>query len=205
MKITPFAPPYMDFYIEPQRSGVMFVTKSRLPLVTDGPEMIAQLVLPWAVIFTLGILIVFAIIMIFFREDIASIGLISRVAPAHLFITVSIVTVIAFIAGIVITVWKKRQQFTYGITEVVFGLFSIAAITYFLWDKPELSKFVGIGSALYVVSRGMGNVADAAMAELKAKRIQISATISNGEKVIVNVSEADVVRLNDASKPGAAS
>jgi len=119
--------------------------------------------------------------------------LISRVAPAHSIITGCVVSVEAFFVGLVLAFWKKRDQFTYGFAEVVFGLFSIGAITYFLWDKPGLSKFVGIGSGLYVVSWGMGNFADAALEKFKAESVQLSLTVSNVEVALLKVSQADLV------------
>ena len=39
-----------------------------------------------------------------------------------------------------------------------------------LWPNGEVSKFVAMGSALYVISRGAGNVADAIKREIISDR-----------------------------------
>lgn len=193
--LVPLGPSFLRMYLEPRQDGLAFVITGKIPLVSGGPEAVATLVLPWIVIVILAALVAVGTAVVSFRQEIASSWLISHAAPENLDVTVLVITCVAFIIGWVLTVWKRVQQFTYGIAEIVFGLFSIAAITYFLWEKPELSKFVGIGSGLYVVSRGMGNFWDAAIAELKAKRVQVAVTVSTGTTALLTVSESDLVAV----------
>jgi hypothetical protein len=175
--------------------------RGEIPVISGGPKAVAEIVLPWIDIVILVVLVLIATALVYFRREIASSWLLSRAAPENLEITVGIITITAFLVGWVLTVWKKLQQFTYGIAEVVFGLFSIAAISYFLWEKPELSKFIGMGSGLYVVSRGMGNFWDAAVTKLKANKVQVAVTVSSGGTALLAVSESDLVRLVDVQKP----
>jgi hypothetical protein len=193
----PLEIPLIRLFIEPRKAGLAFITKGKLPLMENGPEAVGTLVLPWAIIVMLSLLVGAGAVLISFRREIANSWLISTAAPENLGVTVTVITVSAFVIGWLLTFWKKRQLFTYGIAEIVFGLFSIAGISYFLWDKPELSKFVGLGSALYVVSRGMGNFWDATVDEIKSKKIQVTVTVSSGGTALLNVSETDLIPLLD--------
>ena len=63
-------------------------------------------------------------------------------------------------------------MFIYGVGEIVVGTFSTFATALFLWPNGGLSKFVTLASAVYVVSRGANNVADAIEKEAGIERLK---------------------------------
>jgi len=72
-----------------------------------------------------------------------------------------IATAIIFILGITLYFFKQKQQFWYGFFETIFALmtcyFAIANINA---DSPPLSLLIALGSALYLIVRGLSNIAD---------------------------------------------
>jgi hypothetical protein len=174
--------------VKARKSGVASVIRYKDPV---GREACGVLVLPWSVMVLVAGFISVGIFVILIRNWLASTWLISRAAPAHLGITAFIVSFMAFVVGSILAGWKRRAPLTYGIAEAVFGVFSVASATYLLWDKP--AKFVGIGSGLYVISRGIDNFLNGAIEEIKKKRIQITLTLSNRGLPIWTVSESDLL------------
>jgi hypothetical protein len=58
--------------------------------------------------------------------------------------------------------WKRRSLLSYAVGEILAGAFSIYHTTAAFWPAHEVAKVVGIASSLYLVSRGVGNLLDAA-------------------------------------------
>jgi hypothetical protein len=103
-------------------------------------------------------------------------------------ITVTILTVSAFFLGFFITLWKKKQLFTYSIAEIAFALFTVFQISLHLWPEGRLSNFVALGSALYVVSRGFGNFWDAFTNETEIERLKVQLAeldVSFGKRALI--------------------
>jgi hypothetical protein len=61
--------------------------------------------------------------------------------------------------GKLASLWKMHAQRSYGVSEVVFGTLLCFNVVY-VAPKLDLSRFVSLGGAIYVVSRGFNNIAD---------------------------------------------
>lgn len=58
--------------------------------------------------------------------------------------------------------WKRMNQSSYGICEVIFGSLSGIFITFSLsLDTPLMSQWVGLGGSAYIIARGLNNVFEA--------------------------------------------
>ena len=160
----------MRLVIEPRKTGLAFINEIEIPGI---PEQTITILFRWAEVLILFVLLGVAIIIIEFRLSIAAWPLFSSWAPTHLEVFATAVTALAFLVGIVFATWKRRQLFTYGIAEIAFGSLSVLEIMLHLWPEVNFSKFVGLGSALYVISRGAGNLGDAFLQETGFDRITI--------------------------------
>lgn len=146
--------------------------KRGLALTADlDPLGKATLLLRWAEVVLIVSLLTIGWLIVHFRERLAKWWLISEWAPTHLHPTVIGITVIAGLIGLLAATWKKKQLFTYGIAEIAFALFTVFQIALHLWPAGRLVDFIGLGSALYVASRGFGNVWDAFVQEKEIKRL----------------------------------
>ena len=159
-----------DLTLKPRKSGLAIAVGSKSPGL---PKITATLVLRWAELLLIAVLLVIGGLIIHFRERLAATSLVATWAPGHLRITVTTITLAAFVLGFVIALWKKKQLFTYGIAEIAFALFTIFQIALHLWPLGRLADFVALGSALYVVSRGFGNFWDAFINETEIERVAL--------------------------------
>lgn len=70
-------------------------------------------------------------------------------------------TSIIFIIGIILTIFKQKQQFWYGIFETIFSIVSCSII---LQSVKETSEYINILvlilSSLYIIVRGLSNIYD---------------------------------------------
>lgn len=68
-------------------------------------------------------------------------------------------TSIIFIIGIILTIFKQKQQFWYGIFETIFSIVSCSII---LQSVKETSEYINILvlilSSLYIIVRGLSNI-----------------------------------------------
>jgi hypothetical protein len=64
--------------------------------------------------------------------------------------------------GVVVHWWKRKDQYTYGVGEFVFGVAVTVFITFSITPgQSVLSQWVGLGGAAYVIARGLSNRAEA--------------------------------------------
>jgi hypothetical protein len=157
--------------VEPRRSGLAFTADIQVPAL-PMPRVSSTLVLGWNEFAIITTLFLLAEMVVHLRDQIAATWLVAQWGPANQTTAAGLVTLIAFLLGWAIALWKKRQLFTYSISEMIFALFSIFQIAWSLWPTGELSRFVGLGSALYLMSRGAGNLWDAFV--LKAEHDQVT-------------------------------
>ncbi len=145
-----------EISLKPTKSGLAVTARLKLPV-----EVSATLLLRWGeLVLMIGLLGV-GWLVVHFRKQLAATWLIAEWAPSHLPLAITLITAIAFLLGAFVTLWKKKQLFTYSIAEIAFALFSISQIAGHLWPVGRLVDFLGLGSLLYVVSRGFGNLWDA--------------------------------------------
>lgn len=165
--------------LEPRREGLAITSRGVSRIF---PDVSATLILRWAELFLMIGLLVIGGLVIHYRYELAATSLISTWAPAHLRISVAVLTAIAFFLGLFFALWKKQQLFTYSIAEISFALFTIFQIGLHLWPQGRLADFVALGSALYVVSRGFGNLWDAFINETEIERLHLQ----YGQQVLVS-------------------
>ena len=141
--------------------------------IVMGASITASVKIKWTeLILTVGAVLVGALV-IQFRGVIASTTLVSTWAPANPTVTVPVITVAAVAGGMGLAIWKRSQLLTYGLYEIAFGTVAIVQVVPTLWPTGEIAKFVALGSALYVISRGVGNCIDAMKHELLADRVAL--------------------------------
>ena len=155
------------------REGVYFVGAVSF---SDGdPAVEAKFLLRWVEIIIIVGLVALSAVVVGNRYAIAQTWLISQWAPANLGKAATIVSLLAVIAGTVLALWKRSQLFTYSLGEIVFGAFSSFWVAYSLWPDGGVAKFAALGSALYVISRGWGNLIDALIKEAaQIKRVALA-------------------------------
>lgn len=72
--------------------------------------------------------------------------------------------------------WKQKNQRSYGLSEVLFGIVAGTFIMFTLTpDKSFLSQWVGLGGAAYIIARGMNNVAEAKKKKLEEQEAELRA------------------------------
>jgi hypothetical protein len=69
------------------------------------------------------------------------------------------ITMAVVIFGKLTSLWKQHAQRSYGISEIMFGTL-LCFNTVYVAPRLDLSRLVGLGGAMYVVSRGFNNIAD---------------------------------------------
>jgi cell division protein FtsW (lipid II flippase) len=80
------------------------------------------------------------------------------------------IAVFLMLTGYMAYRWKQIDQRWYGRFEVGFGCAAVIFITLILNpDKSLVGQWVGLGSATYVIARGLNNVSEANEKTLKAK------------------------------------
>ena len=63
--------------------------------------------------------------------------------------------------GVVAYWWKRFNQYSYGLGELLFGVAAVSYITFTITPgKSVLSQWVGLGGAAYVIARGVSNVTE---------------------------------------------
>jgi hypothetical protein len=165
-------PKAIDVEVDFRRSGLAFVIKTD-DLVSKIVAARVTLLLRWAEVAVIIGIVAAAWLAIAFRLEIARTPLIASWAPQHKTEAALTVGVLTMITGCILAFWKKRQLFVYGIWEIVFGTFSAFQTALVLWPNGEIGKFVALASALYVVSRGAGNVSDAYQKEKQIERLKL--------------------------------
>jgi uncharacterized membrane protein YfcA len=70
------------------------------------------------------------------------------------------ITTMVWILGRVLSWWKRRRLLSYGVMEAAFGL----AVTFYTLQHIapdfDLAKVLTVVSCIYIVSRGVSNIAD---------------------------------------------
>ncbi|MGI4755680.1 MAG: hypothetical protein ACRYGF_02395 [Janthinobacterium lividum] len=93
-----------------------------------------------------------------FRQQIAGSHLINGWARFHRSQAGGLVAAMTLLLGVALAVWKSTQLFVYGLFEIAFGTYSSFQAVALLWSDAGAGRFLAIGSSLYVISRGVGNV-----------------------------------------------
>jgi hypothetical protein len=137
------------------------------------PRFSATLLLKWTEVLVICIVMIILALGVHFRAQLAGTRLISIWAPAHISIMAGAIGAAALIIGSLLAWWKKKQLFVYGVSEIVFGIFSAFEIGLALFPNRELSQFIALASAMYVVSRGAGNLLDALEKEIDFERLKL--------------------------------
>jgi hypothetical protein len=153
-----------------RRNGLALIIKGK-PVGLLG-EVEGALLLHWAEVLVIVTITLVLAGTVHFRHEIASSHAISVWAVQNKPSAAGVVCVIAFVIGCLLAYWKKQQLLVYGTWEIVFGTFSSFQLGLVLFPAGDTSKFLALASALYVVSRGAGNVIDAMSKEL-AERITL--------------------------------
>jgi hypothetical protein len=168
----------VDLDLRFTRQGLWLIVSTALVVApVEG-----SLLLKWPELAIVIGAVVAGFIAVNFRGAIASTWLISEWAPQHLWAAATIIAASALTIGLLLAYWKRRQLLLYGVFEVLFGALTTLQVGLTLWPNGETSKFVAIGSALYVISRGAGNVADAFKKEALLERLRLK------------VSDTDILR-----------
>ncbi len=154
-----------------RRDGLAFI--SEVKSVSTLPKVTATLLLRWSEVFVMFLVVGIADIAVAYRHAIIGSWLISHWAVQNATKAATAIALLAFALGLLLALWKRRQLFTYSIWEVVFGAFSAFQLGLLLFPAVEMSKLVGLASALYVVSRGGGNLADALEKETEIERLKL--------------------------------
>lgn len=71
-----------------------------------------------------------------------------------------VVVAIVVLVGRLASIWKRYNQQTYGVGEVIFATFGCFNVLY-LARQLDLALLLGVGGFMYVVSRGFNNVSEA--------------------------------------------
>jgi hypothetical protein len=149
--------------IQIRRSGLAFV--ARVEMFPLEARVEAVLTLRWIEVAIISFLLALGAAAFNFRAEIAHTWLIATWAASNKSAAALLIAGSVFVLGWILALWKKKQLFTYGITEISFALLTAFQIGLSLWPEGDLSKFVGLGSTLYVASRGAGNLWDAFVTE----------------------------------------
>lgn len=73
-----------------------------------------------------------------------------------------VLTPVVAVVGAGLSSWKSSRQLSYGVVETLFGMAFSFAILAHLSPNSEFSKWFALGSAIYVISRGIENASKAA-------------------------------------------
>lgn len=68
---------------------------------------------------------------------------------------------LAFLLGSLASYWKRHAQASYGISEVAFGLAFAFNVLLNIASHFDFSRIFAVGSAVYVIARGLNNLSDA--------------------------------------------
>ncbi|MBI2681400.1 MAG: hypothetical protein HYX25_10405 [Candidatus Solibacter usitatus] len=164
--------PELELTIDLRRAGTALIVEAGTSIETL-PKVIVTLLLPWVELAVIAVMVAVGGVVIRFRQPIAGSWLIAEWAAHHVPQAATAIGFLAFVLGCLLAFWKRRQLFVYGVAEVVFGVFSAFQIALLLWPNGDPGKFVALASALYVVSRGAGNVADAVTKEMAIERLRV--------------------------------
>lgn len=154
-----------------RRQGLAFVSELETPPTL--PNVSATLLLRWSEVLVILLIVGIADIAVRYRNEIIGSWLISNWAVRNATKAATAIALLALAIGLLLALWKRRQLFTYSIWEIVFGVFSAFQIGLLLFPTVEMSKLVGLASALYVVSRGGGNLAHALENETEIERLKL--------------------------------
>jgi len=155
--MSPLLDNLINLDIEFGRDGLLFTIKEG-GAIHGVLEVEAKLLLRWAeFVVIVGILLMLWLLIVD-RHEIEAMWVFSTWAPANPTDAGVVIGAGALIVGVLLAYWKRKQLFVYGIWEVVFGTFCVVQTAILLWSGPKTAKLVAIASALYVVSRGAGNI-----------------------------------------------
>ena len=164
--------PAVFFGVDIGRAGLGLVGNLLSP--TGQPGINVMLLLRWVEAAIIASLLVLAELVFTFHVQIAHTWLIATWAPDNPIMVALLSSAVIFVFGVIAAIWKVKQKFTYGITEILFAVLSAFWITPTLWPDGELTKFIALGSALYVASRGVGNLGEAFSDEAKLERLKVT-------------------------------
>jgi multisubunit Na+/H+ antiporter MnhG subunit len=163
--------PAVKLFAGLKKEGLTLIADIDLTLKTL-PKFSATLLLKWPEVIVICLVLAILGLAVEFRTELAETRLIASWAPEHTSTVAGIIGTMALIVGCLLAFWKKKQLFVYGIWEVVFGVFLAFEIGLVLFPKTDLSQFIGLASALYVISRGAGNVVNAVEDEVTFQRVK---------------------------------
>jgi hypothetical protein len=155
-----------------RRTGVAFVVEAEIPS-KQKRTIRGTLLLRWLEAAVLAVFLATSGLTVRYRANIASHWLVAQWAPQHLDRAASAIAILAMAIGWLLAYWKRRQQFMYSIAEISFGIFSAFQVARVLWPNGEIAKFVALASAIYVVSRGVGNLNEALAKEVEIERLKL--------------------------------
>ena len=164
--------PGWRLWVDLRRDGIGFIAELRLGLQIL-PRLSATLVLRWLEFAVICVILAVVGTTVSFRRELADSWLVSVWAIEHSEDAAALIGLTALSVGALLAYWKRKQLFVYGTWEIVFGTFSAFQIGLFLFPPKDVSKLVAFASALYVVSRGVGNVLDAFDKEVAIERLKL--------------------------------
>jgi hypothetical protein len=152
-------------YVEGRRAGLALLAEFDSGVPKYG-GLSGVLLLRWIELVIIAALAVSAWLVVEKRHEIAATWLFAHWAPAHQSEAANLLAAMVLLLGGVAAHWKRRQLFTYSVIEIVFGTLSAAAIGRTMFGAVSVGSWLGVASALYVISRGFGNLADALLKEV---------------------------------------
>lgn len=162
--------PLTELRLDLRKAGLAFISVVEIPLL-PGPFR-ATLVLKWIEVTIIGLIVASGALVFEYQAWIANTWIISKWAVSNQTAAAFLIGAAIFVLGCILAAWKIKQKFTYSITEMAFAVLAAIQIGRSLWPSGELSKFIGLGSALYVASRGAGNLWDAFVEEAKKEEAE---------------------------------
>lgn len=79
----------------------------------------------------------------------------------HQFAFASLGVLLTLLSGAIVAAWKRLHQSSYGLCEIVFGGASAFNVGVALFKAPNLAAYLGVGTSVYIISRGLNNYWDA--------------------------------------------
>ena len=171
MKIPISSRAGLSIWVDFRRQGLAFI--SEFKTLDALPSASATLLLRWSEVFVISLILGIGDVAVRYRNEIINSWLISDWAVHNTTKAATATALLALAIGLLLALWKRRQLFVYSIWEIVFGAFSAFQIGLLLFPAVEMSKLIGLASALYVISRGGGNLADALQKETEVERVKL--------------------------------
>jgi hypothetical protein len=163
---------FFDGSVKASKSGIAFTLKLDTSLQKYVVASVT-LLLRWFEFAAILVVVALASAIFTFRHELAKTWLLSAWAPQNLLKASIFIGLLTLAVGCFLAFWKRKQLFVYSIWEIVFGSLSAGLTAYVHWPNGETAKFVALGSALYVVSRGADNFTTAFQKEADIERLKL--------------------------------